>query len=118
MKFVVINGQNHKGSTWHIGHLLIQKVACEKEIKEYFLPRDLNHFCTGCYACLESREHCPYWQEKEPILHDMIEADLLIFTSPNYCMMPSAVRLGRLKLIVRVEFIFLNTTHCCRHKTT
>ena len=90
MKIVMIHGQNHKGSTWNIGNLLVQKIQGEKEVKEYFLPRDLNHFCTGCFACLEARERCPYWQEKEPIQQDMLEADLLIFTSPNYCMMPSA----------------------------
>lgn len=90
MKITVIHGQNHKGSTWNISHLLVQKIQGEKEVKEYFLPRDLNHFCAGCYACLEDRARCPYWQEKEPILQDMLGADLLIFTSPNYCMMPSA----------------------------
>ena len=90
MKIVIINGQNHKGSTWHIGNLLVQKIAGEKEIKEYFLPKDLNHFCMGCFACLEGRERCPYWREKEPMYRDMLQADLLIFTSPNYCMMPSA----------------------------
>ena len=90
MKIVVINGQNHKGSTWSIGNMLVQKIQGEKEVKEYFLPRDLNHFCMGCFACLEARERCPYWPEKAPILQDMQAADLLIFTSPNYCMMPSA----------------------------
>ena len=90
MKIVVINGQNHRGSTWNIGNLLVQKLAGENEVREHFLPRDLNHFCSGCFACLEARERCPYWREKEPILRDMLEADLLIFTSPNYCMMPSA----------------------------
>lgn len=90
MKIVIIHGQNHKGSTWNIGNLLVQKIAGEKEIKEYFLPRDLNHFCAGCFACLEARERCPYWREKEPMFQDMREADLLILTSPNYCMMPSA----------------------------
>lgn len=64
MKIVIINGQNHKGSTWNIGNLLTRKIAGEKEIKEYFLPKDLNHFCAGCYACLEARERCPYWMEK------------------------------------------------------
>ena len=90
MKIVMIHGQNHKGSTWNIANLLLQKLPGEKEEKEYFLPRDLNHFCSGCYACLEARERCPYWREKEPMLHQMREADLLILTSPNYCMMPSA----------------------------
>ena len=90
MKIVIINGQNHKGSTWNIGNLLVQKITGEKEITEFFLPRDLNHFCAGCYACLEARERCPYWPEKEQILQAMREAELLILTSPNYCMMPSA----------------------------
>lgn len=90
MKIVMIHGQNHKGSTWNIGNLLVQRIQGEKEVKEYFLPRDLNHFCTGCFACLEARECCPYWQEKAPIQQDLLDADLLIFTSPNYCMMPSA----------------------------
>lgn len=56
MKIVMIHGQNHKGSTWSIGNLLVQRIQGEKEVKEYFLPRDLNHFCTGCFACLEARE--------------------------------------------------------------
>lgn len=90
MKIVLIHGQNHKGSTWHIGNLLVQKIPGDKEVKEYFLPRDLNHFCAGCFACLEARERCPYWREKAPIQQDLLGADLLIFTSPNYCMMPSA----------------------------
>ena len=90
MKIVLIHGQNHKGSTWHIGNLLVQKIPGDKEVKEYILPRDLNHFCAGCFACLEARERCPYWREKAPIQQDLLGADLLIFTSPNYCMMPSA----------------------------
>ena len=90
MKIVMIHGQNHKGSTWNIGNLLVQRIQGENEVKEYFLPRDLNHFCTGCFACLEARERCPYWREKAPIQQDLLDADLLIFTSPNYCMMPSA----------------------------
>ena len=90
MKIVMIHGQNHKGSTWNMANLLVQKIAGEKEVTEYFLPRDLNHFCLGCFACLEARERCPYWGEKAPMLRDMAEADMLILTSPNYCMMPSA----------------------------
>ena len=55
MKIVVINGQNHKGSTWKIGNILADKLSGDQEIREYFLPRDLNHFCCGCYSCLEAR---------------------------------------------------------------
>ncbi|WP_010243966.1 NADPH-dependent FMN reductase family protein [Acetivibrio cellulolyticus] len=45
MKITMIHGQNHKGSTYHIGRLLAGKLAKEYEITEFFLPRDLNHFC-------------------------------------------------------------------------
>ncbi|MDD6070957.1 MAG: NAD(P)H-dependent oxidoreductase [Clostridiales bacterium] len=90
MKIVVIHGQNHKGSTWNVANILLQDITCEKEVKEFFLPRDLNHFCTGCYSCLEGREKCPFWEDKK-IIDDAIKAaDLLILTTPNYCMMPSA----------------------------
>ena len=90
MKIVVINGQNHKGSTWNTAKILIDGITCEKEVKEFFLPRDLNHFCLGCYTCLEGREKCPFWEDKKPLEDAMLESDLLIFTTPNYCMMPSA----------------------------
>ena len=90
MKIVLIHGQNHKGSTWNIANLLVQKITGEKEVKEFFLPRDLNHFCVGCYSCLEGREKCPFWEDKQPMDEAMNEADLLILTTPNYCMMPSA----------------------------
>lgn len=90
MKTVVIHGQNHKGSTWNTANILLQELSCEKEVKEFFLPRDLDHFCVGCYSCIEGREKCPFWEDKKPIDDAIIEADLLILTTPNYCMMPSA----------------------------
>ena len=90
MKIVLIHGQNHKGSTWNVANLLVQKITGEKEVKEFFLLRDLNHFCVGCYSCLEGREKCPFWEDKQPMDEAMNEADLLILTTPNYCMMPSA----------------------------
>lgn len=90
MKIVLIHGQNHKGSTWNVANILLQNISCEKEVKEFFLPRDLNHFCLGCYSCLEDREKCPFWNEKKIINDAIREAELLVFTTPNYCMMPSA----------------------------
>lgn len=90
MKIVVINGQNHKGSTRQIGKMLTDKIQGEKEITEFFLPRDLNRFCLGCYSCMKDMTICPYYSEKKITADAMEEADLLIFTSPNYCMLPSA----------------------------
>lgn len=90
MKITMIHGQNHKGSTYHIGRLLADKLASEDEITEFFLPRDLNHFCMGCYQCIEDGTKCPYYTEKQIITDAMEKADMLIFTTPNYCMGPSA----------------------------
>lgn len=89
MKILLIHGQNHKGSTYHIGRMLAEQFE-DSEITEFFLPRDLNHFCTGCYACLEDESRCPCYNEKKPILDAMEKANLLIFTTPTYCMRASA----------------------------
>lgn len=90
MKITVIHGQNHKGSTYHIGKMLTDSITCEKEVREFFLPKDLNHFCAGCYQCIEDETKCPYYEEKNIIMQQIEQSDLLIFTTPTYCMAPSA----------------------------
>ena len=67
MKIVMIHGQNHKGSTYNIGRMIANKIAKEEDIVEFFLPRDLNHFCVGCYACIEDVTRCPFFEEKDRI---------------------------------------------------
>ena len=49
MKIAVINGQNHKGSTYHIGKQVADKLG--GEVTEFFLPRDFGDFCVGCTQC-------------------------------------------------------------------
>ena len=39
MKVLLINGQNHKGSTYHIGRILAEKLTLPAEIDEIFLPQ-------------------------------------------------------------------------------
>ena len=90
MNIVLIHGQNHKGSSYHIGRMIADKVSVEKEITEFFLPRDLNHFCLGCYKCIEGDQHCPFSDEKKIIMDSVEAADLLIFTTPTYCLRASA----------------------------
>lgn len=89
MKIVLIHGQNHKGSSYHIGRMLAEQFA-KSEISEFFLPKDLEHFCTGCFACIENEEKCPFYTEKKFIMDEAEKADLLIFTTPTYCMRASA----------------------------
>ncbi len=65
MKVVLIHGQNHKGSSYHIGRMIADKMQGTNEITEFFLPRDLNHFCLGCYNCIEDDAKCPFMMTKE-----------------------------------------------------
>ena len=90
MKIVMINGQNHKGSTYNIGRLLAKNIGNDKDIVEFFLPKDLNHFCLGCYTCIDDDTKCPIYEEKNRIMKEVEEADILIFTTPTYCLRASA----------------------------
>ena len=90
MKIVLIHGQNHKGSTYHIGRMVAEKICPEGTIAEFFLPRDLNHFCTGCYACIDDVTKCPFYEEKNRIMAEVEAADVLIFTTPTYALRESA----------------------------
>ena len=105
MKITVINGQNHKGSTYHMGRILAEQLAKKEDITEFFLPGDLHHFCLGCYSCIEDETRCPYWDEKKIILDAMEQADLLIFTSPNYCLAPSGAMKSFLDLFFDIWMV-------------
>ena len=81
----MINGTDHKGSTYNIGRILAEKLSDADNISEIFLPRDFSDFCCGCTCCFsKSEDKCPHYQKLRP-LTDMIDnADVLIFTSPVY----------------------------------
>ena len=89
MKIVLIHGQNHKGSSYNIARMLASNFK-DAKITEFFLPRDLNHFCLGCYSCIHDECKCPYYVEKKKIMDSVEMADLLIFSTPTYCMRASA----------------------------
>lgn len=90
MKIVTLNGQNHKGSTYRIGRMIADKIEGDNEITEFFFPKDLPHFCAGCYQCIEDVTSCPYYGEKQPIIDAIDAADILILTTPTYCLHVSA----------------------------
>ncbi len=102
MKIVLIHGQNHKGSSYHIGRSIADGITSEKEITEFFLPGDLNHFCTGCMSCLDDDSRCPFYGEKRRIMEAVEAADLLIFTTPTYCMRSSSP----LKAFMELNFTY------------
>lgn len=85
MKIALINGTNHKGSTYHIGRMLAEKLTDSENITEIFLPKDMPNFCLGCAKCImEDERICPHFSVIEPITNLMDSSDVLIFTSPVY----------------------------------
>ena len=85
MKVALINGQNHKGSTYHVGRMLAEELTDDKDISEVFLPRDMPEFCTGCTTCiLKDEKLCPDYKYIEPIKKLIDSSDILIFTTPVY----------------------------------
>ena len=90
MKIVMLNGQNHKGSSYHVGRSIVDKIKGENEVTEFFFPKDLNHFCMGCYQCIEDVTKCPCYDEKKVIIDAIDAADIIVVTTPTYCMHVSA----------------------------
>ena len=83
MQTVIIHGQSHKGSTYHIARQLSDKLG--GETKEFFLPRDFGSFCTGCTNCfIKSEILCPHYEKLKPITEAMNKADIIILASPVY----------------------------------
>ncbi|MBE5852781.1 MAG: NAD(P)H-dependent oxidoreductase [Lachnospiraceae bacterium] len=83
MKTVIIHGQSHKGSTYHIAHWLAEKIG--GDLTEFFLPRDFDEFCVGCTMCfMEGEEKCPHYGKLQPLTRAMAEADVIILASPVY----------------------------------
>jgi len=87
MKIIAIYGSQGKGSTYNCVQILIEamKQQGEIEIVEFTLPRDMPHFCIGCFACfLNGEDKCPHKQYVQPIVQALREADGIILSSPVY----------------------------------
>ena len=83
MKIAIIHGQNHKGTTCHVGRLLAKKLG--GDVKEFFLPRDFGEFCVGCTACfMDTEKKCPHYEKLKPLTNAITEASVIILTSPVY----------------------------------
>lgn len=87
MNITIIHGTNRRGSTYHITHQIIEKLdeRIHPIITEYFVPQALLQACVGCYQCIyESETKCPHASSTLPIKQSMLEADLIVLTSPVY----------------------------------
>lgn len=91
MKITVINGTEIKGCTYQIKESFLENLREDNEIEEFYLPKDLPHFCCGCKNCFfKSEQLCPHAEFVMPIWNAMLDSDLLVFTSPVYALRTTA----------------------------
>ncbi len=98
MNIVAIYGSERKGSTFNIVRLFLERMRVDGgSLTEFFLPKDMPHFCAGCSSCFrKGEEYCPHAASIAPIREAMIKADLIIFSSPVYVLRVS----GQMKALL------------------
>ncbi len=87
MKVAIINGNARHGSTWHCKELFLEELRKRTDVAvtEFTLPKDMPHFCVGCFNCFfKGEDKCPHANSMQPIVQAMIEADIIVLTSPVY----------------------------------
>ena len=87
MKITVINGTEKHGITYRLKEMFLEPFKDKAEITEFYLPKDGPGFCIGCTQCFLTRQDlCKDASCVQKIEKAMLEADLLVFTSPAYVM--------------------------------
>ncbi len=85
MKITVINGTEKHGVTYKLKEIFLDGLRDKAEITEFYLPKDCPNFCAGCTTCFLTDEHkCKDAEYVQKIEKALLEADLLVFTSPAY----------------------------------
>lgn len=86
MKITIIYGQAHKGNTYNVTERLLKSLDYqEDDITRFFINNIPN--CVGCTKCImKGEEFCPHFEYIDPLVKSMDRADVLIISTPNYCM--------------------------------
>lgn len=93
MKVAVIYNSARKGSTWHSTELFIKSLSNLQptQVERFDLSQTMPQFCHGCFKCIEKGENlCPHREQVSVIAAAIMDADLVILTSPVYGMDVSA----------------------------
>ncbi len=85
MNITVINGTEKHGMTYRLKEMFLAEFRDRAIITEYYLPKDCPSFCKGCVSCtLKGEGACKDAQYIEKIDRSILEADLIVMTSPAY----------------------------------
>ena len=96
MEICIIHGSNRKGNTDRTIEIIKEQMNSYETIiySDIYLPKDLPHFCDGCFACLETGDYggqnCPHKQFTHPIMEKMLRSDGIIIASPSYALAETA----------------------------
>ena len=85
MKICAVYGTERKGCTWHIAREILSRLP-EAEVTEFFLPQDCPECCISCFRCFNEENHCYYSAGARTILATMLDADVILLTSPVYAL--------------------------------
>jgi len=87
MRIVVINGTEKHGVTYKLKEQFLEKFKTIAEIQEFYLPKDCPAFCIGCTSCFMRGENtCKDYSYINTIEKSLLQADLIVMTSPSYVM--------------------------------
>ena len=86
MKITVINGTEKRGVTYRLKEMFLERFK-GAEITEFYLPEDCPSFCNGCASCcINGEDTCKDRERVRTIESALLEADLIVMTSPAYVM--------------------------------
>lgn len=87
MKITVINGTEKHGVTYKLKEQFLENFKSVAEITEFYLPKDCPSFCLGCTNCFMQGENtCKDYEYISAIEKSLMQADLILMTSPAYVM--------------------------------
>lgn len=85
MNITVINGTEKHGVTYRLKEMFLTGFKDKANITEYYLPKDCPNFCNGCISCtLKGENTCKDAEYIGKIDKSLLEADLIVMTSPAY----------------------------------
>lgn len=97
MKILVFNGSPKcdKSDTMHITRAFLEGMqdAAEQDIHVIDVIDRHIEYCRGCFACTRNGGECIHDDDMRPILEEILDSDLLIFSYPLYCYsMPASLK--------------------------